>query len=121
MAQNMVVRKKGHIIIVSSILARQVYPLTTFYAATKHAVAAIVRGMRIELAEFGIRVTEIAPGLLDTSFMEGANHPHVIEAYAKRNRRRLSAKEVAGAIFYASQTDKKTAIELISLNPLGQV
>ena len=53
--------------------------------------------------------------------MEGANHPHVIEAYAKRNRRRLSAKEVAGAIFYASQTDKKTAIELISFNPLGQV
>ena len=85
-------RKQGHIINISSVLARQVYPLTMFYAATKHATAALTRGMRIELAVHGVRVTEIAPGLLDTGLMAQADHPTVVKAYAKREDDRLQKR-----------------------------
>ncbi|PPR11059.1 MAG: putative oxidoreductase [Alphaproteobacteria bacterium MarineAlpha11_Bin1] len=120
-ARGMVERRRGHIINISSVLARQVYPLTMVYAATKHATAAITRGMRIELAEYGVRVTEIAPGLLDTGLMAQAVHPEVVAAYAKRKGKRLAAKEVATAILYAASTDPGTAPELIALNPHNQI
>ena len=120
-ARGMAARRSGHIINISSVLARQVYPLTTFYAATKHATAAVTRGMRIELAEYGIRVTEIAPGLLDTELMDQAEHPAVVAAYAKRQNARLPAAEVARAIIYAAGTATGTAPELIALNPHGQI
>jgi len=120
-ARGMVVRGSGHIINVSSILARQVYPLTMFYAATKHANAAVTRGMRVELAEHGIRVTEIAPGLVDTDLMSQPDHPDVVAAYAKRRDARLPAAEVARAIVYAAGTAPGTAPELIALNPHDQI
>ena len=120
-ARGMAERGSGHIINISSVLARQVYPLTMVYAATKHATAAVTRGMRIELAEYGIRVTEIAPGLLDTELMAQADHPAVIAAYAKRENARLPALEVARAIIYAAGTDPGTAPELIALNPHDQI
>ena len=120
-ARGMAARKSGHIINISSILARQVYPLTMYYAATKHATAALTRGMRIELAEYGIRVTEIAPGLLDTGLMAQADHPAVVDAYAKRQDARLPAVEVARAILYAAGTEPGTAPELIALNPHDQI
>ena len=120
-ARGMAARGSGHIINISSILARQVYPLTMFYAATKHAAAAITRGMRIELAEHGIRVTEIAPGLVDTELMSQPDHPAVVAAYAKRQNARLPAAEVARAILYAAGTAPGTAPELIALNPHDQI
>lgn len=120
-ARGMAERGSGHIINISSVLARQVYPLTSFYAATKHATAAVTRGMRIELAEHGIRVTEIAPGLLDTELMDQPDHPAVIAAYAKRQNARLPAAEVARAILYAAGTAPGTAPELIALNPHDQI
>jgi NADP-dependent 3-hydroxy acid dehydrogenase YdfG len=120
-ARGMAARGSGHIINISSILARQVYPLTMFYAATKHATAAITRGMRIELAEHGIRVTEIAPGLVDTELMSQPDHPAVVAAYAKRQNARLPAAEVARAILYAAGTAPGTAPELIALNPHDQI
>ncbi len=120
-ARGMAARGSGHIINISSILARQVYPLTMFYAATKHATAAITRGMRIVLAEHGIRVTEIAPGRVDTELMSQPDHPAVVAAYAKRQNARLPAAEVARAILYAAGTAPGTAPELIALNPHDQI
>ena len=120
-ARGMAARRRGHIVNISSILARQVYPLTMFYAATKHATAAITRGMRIELAEHGIRVTEIAPGLVDTGLMDKPDHPAVVAAYAARKADRLAVADVARAILYAAGTPEGVAPELIALNPHGQI
>lgn len=120
-ARGMAERGHGHILNISSILARQVYPLTMFYAATKHATAAITRGMRLELAEHGIRVTEIAPGLVDTGLMDKPDHPTVVAAYAARKADRLPVAEVARAILYAAGTADGTAPELIALNPHNQL
>ena len=58
-AKSMVERRRGHIIVMTSIAAREVYRLGVMYCATKHALSAFARGLRIELQGHGIKVTEI--------------------------------------------------------------
>jgi len=64
----MVERKAGHIINLGSIAAKQVYPNGNVYCASKSAVDAISQGMLIDLNPFGIKVTAIHPGLVETEF-----------------------------------------------------
>jgi NADP-dependent 3-hydroxy acid dehydrogenase YdfG len=119
-ARGMRERERGHVITVSSILARQVYPYTLVYAATKHAARAICKGLRIELMPFGIKVTEIAPGLVDTGILREIDHPEVLAAYRARRYRPMTADDVAAAIVYAAGTDPNACPDVIELNPLGQ-
>ncbi len=63
-------RKKGHIINIGSIAGKEVYPKGNVYSASKHAVDAINKGMRIDLNGMGIRVGAINPGLVETGFSE---------------------------------------------------
>lgn len=64
----MIERKKGHIVNIGSTAGREVYPGGNVYCASKHAVDAISKGMRIDLVEHGIKVTQIRPGLAETEF-----------------------------------------------------
>ncbi|MGB7842606.1 MAG: SDR family NAD(P)-dependent oxidoreductase [Salinimicrobium sp.] len=66
----MVERKKGHIINIGSIAGKEVYPSGNVYSASKHAVDAINKGMRIDLNGKGIRVGAINPGMVETNFSE---------------------------------------------------
>lgn len=66
----MVDRKKGHIVNISSIAGLEVYPKGNVYCASKHAVDALTKGMRMDLNEHGIKVTSIDPGLVETEFSE---------------------------------------------------
>ena len=64
----MVERRGGHIINISSIAGREAYPNGAAYCASKHAVQAITHAQRIELLPFGIKVSSICPGMVDTEF-----------------------------------------------------
>ncbi len=64
----MVERGSGHIVNIGSIAAKEVYEKGNVYCATKHAVDALNRGMRIDLVEHNIRVTAIHPGAVETEF-----------------------------------------------------
>lgn len=64
----MVERKSGQIINIGSISAKEVYEGGNVYCATKHAVDALNKGMRMDLSTYGIRVSAIHPGLVDTEF-----------------------------------------------------
>ena len=59
---------KGHIINIASIAGKEVYPGGNVYCATKHAVDALSRAMRIDLVKHGIKVSNLAPGAADTEF-----------------------------------------------------
>lgn len=61
-------RKKGMIINLSSIAGVEVYPNGNVYCATKHAVSALTKAMRIDLLPYGIRVGSISPGAAETEF-----------------------------------------------------
>ena len=64
----MVERKSGHIINIGSLAGREVYEKGNVYCASKHAVNAISKAMRIDLNKTGIKVSEINPGLVETDF-----------------------------------------------------
>ena len=61
-------KESGHIINLGSIAGKEVYPSGNVYCATKHAVDALSRSMRIDLLPFNIKVTNIAPGAAETEF-----------------------------------------------------
>lgn len=63
-------RKSGHIINIGSIAGKEVYPNGNVYSASKHAVDALNKGMRIDLNGLGIRVGAINPGLVETGFSD---------------------------------------------------
>jgi NADP-dependent 3-hydroxy acid dehydrogenase YdfG len=64
----MIKRRKGHIINIGSIAGKEVYASGNVYCATKHAVDALTKGMRIDFLKYNIRVTSICPGNTDTEF-----------------------------------------------------
>lgn len=64
------VRKKGHVVNIGSIAGKEVYPNGNVYSASKFAVDALTKGMRIDLVQDGIRVSEVNPGLVETEFSE---------------------------------------------------
>ena len=66
--KGMTSRRKGHIVNIGSIAGKEVYPNGNVYCASKHAVDAINNGMRIDLNQYGIRVSQINPGLVETEF-----------------------------------------------------
>jgi NADP-dependent 3-hydroxy acid dehydrogenase YdfG len=64
----MIARKTGHIINIGSIAGKEVYANGNVYCATKHAVDALTKAMRIDMLPHQIRVTQIAPGMAETEF-----------------------------------------------------
>jgi 3-hydroxy acid dehydrogenase / malonic semialdehyde reductase len=65
---SMIDRKMGHIINIGSIAGKEVYPNGNVYCASKFAVDAITNGMRLDLNPYGIKVTGIHPGMVETEF-----------------------------------------------------
>ncbi|WP_020599925.1 SDR family NAD(P)-dependent oxidoreductase [Spirosoma panaciterrae] len=64
----MVERKRGHIVNLSSVAGKETYPNGAVYCASKAAVEAISSGMRLDMTQHGIKVTNIAPGAVETEF-----------------------------------------------------
>src|SRR5690606_3986106 len=64
----MIENKRGHIVNMGSIAAKEVYAKGNVYCATKHAVDALNKAMRIDLLPHGIKVTGIHPGAVETEF-----------------------------------------------------
>ena len=64
----MVERGRGHVINIGSIAGHEVYPGGNVYCATKHAVAAINRGLAIDTLGTGVRVSSVDPGVVETEF-----------------------------------------------------
>ncbi|MFC4665402.1 SDR family NAD(P)-dependent oxidoreductase [Falsiporphyromonas endometrii] len=67
-APGMCSRKKGHIFNLGSIAGKQVYANGNVYCASKHAVNALSQGMRIDMLPYGVKVTQICPGAVETEF-----------------------------------------------------
>jgi 3-hydroxy acid dehydrogenase/malonic semialdehyde reductase len=66
--RGMIERKKGHIVNIGSIAGKEVYANGNVYCATKHAVDALNKGMRIDLLPHNIKVTAVNPGMVETEF-----------------------------------------------------
>ncbi|MGL5689288.1 MAG: SDR family NAD(P)-dependent oxidoreductase [Bacteroidales bacterium] len=64
----MIKKQKGHIVNVGSIAGIETYQNGNVYCATKHAVNSLTSGMRMDLVKFGIKVSQVLPGAVNTEF-----------------------------------------------------
>jgi NADP-dependent 3-hydroxy acid dehydrogenase YdfG len=97
---SMVARASGHIINIGSSAGKEVYPKGNVYCASKHAVLAITEGMRIDLNPYGIKVSAINPGLVETEFskVRFKGDPKADEVY--KGYKALQAQDIADIIYF---------------------
>lgn len=114
---SMAARGQGHIVVMTSTAARSVGPLRSVYSATKHALAAFTQGLRMELKGRGVKVTEIAPGMVDTGIRNGNTHPAATALFQGMNFAPMTADDVAQAVLYAVTTSATCCPDLIELRP----
>ena len=91
-------RNTGHIINIGSSAGREVYPKGNVYCASKHAVAAITEGMRIDLNPYKIKVCSINPGLVETEFSKVRFKGDVIADNVYKGYKALQPEDVAEII-----------------------
>lgn len=117
MGRRMVERKRGHQVFVTSGSARNVQQFGVVYAATKHALSAFAKGFRLELKAAGIKVSEVAPGMVDTEMRKHITHPEVLKSLASRKFKPISAQDVAEAVLYALTAAEGASVDLIEIRP----
>jgi NADP-dependent 3-hydroxy acid dehydrogenase YdfG len=94
-------RKSGHIINIGSSAGKEVYPKGNVYCGSKHAVLAITEGMRIDLNPFGIKVTAINPGLVETEFSQVRYKGDPLADNVYKGYKALQAEDIAEVIQFA--------------------
>jgi hypothetical protein len=112
---------KGHIINLSSTAGKEVYALGNVYCASKHAVEAISKGMRIDLLEKNIKVTNIAPGMVETefSFVRFKGDQDKADGVYK-GLTPLIGEDVAQVIYFATTLPDHVNINDLTLTPTAQ-
>lgn len=127
---HMLEQKHGHIVNISSVAGRVVFPGAAVYCGTKHAVHAISEGLRSELAEQAkedgnkIRVTTIAPGVVRTELADSIyddESREAAKAYYERFEAPLQSEDIAGSIIYALEAPEHVNVNEILLRPTRQV
>jgi len=100
-APHMVKRKKGHIINISSIAGKEVYPNGNVYCASKHAVEALTKAMRVDLHKYNIRVSQIAPGHVEeTEFAKVRFHGDTERAKIYEDFVPVNSRDIAETIHF---------------------
>lgn len=113
--------KCPHIVNIGSIAGKEVYAKGNVYCATKFAVDALTRGMRIDLLEYGVKVSQIAPGAAETEFslvrMKG-------DAEAAANVYKgftpLAAEDIANAVLWVTGLPPHVNINDLVIMPTAQ-
>jgi NADP-dependent 3-hydroxy acid dehydrogenase YdfG len=114
-------RRLGHIVNIGSIAGKDVYMNGNVYCATKHAVDALTKAMRIELAEFNVKVTGIHPGAVETEFSEVRFDGDKDRAKAVyQGFENLIAADIADAVFYAISRKPHVNINDLVIMPTAQ-
>jgi NADP-dependent 3-hydroxy acid dehydrogenase YdfG len=99
---------RGHLLLTSSVAGRRNIP-GSLYSATKHAVHAMAESVRLELDGTGVRVTIIAPGMVDTPFFENLQFDDPLEP-----------EDVACAVVYAVSQPAHVDVSEILVRPTSQ-
>ncbi len=120
-APMMIKNKKGHIINIGSTAGKEAYLNGNVYCATKFAVDALTKSMRIDMLPHGIRVTSVCPGMAETEFSLVRFHGDKEKAKKVYNGLEpLSAKDIAEVIYFAASRPANVNIADIVVTPLAQ-
>jgi 3-hydroxy acid dehydrogenase / malonic semialdehyde reductase len=117
----MIDRKQGHIINIGSIAGKEVYPNGNVYCASKYAVDALTKAMRIDMLPHGIKVKQIAPGMIDTEFSTVRFHGDKEKAdKVYDGLTPLYAEDIAELILFILSRPAHVCINDLVVTPLAQ-
>jgi 3-hydroxy acid dehydrogenase / malonic semialdehyde reductase len=117
----MAARNRGHIFNIGSIAGKEVYENGNAYCASKFAVGALSKAMRIDLLKHNIRVTLIAPGMAETEFSlvrfkgDEQRAKNVYKGFDA-----ISADDIAGVIYYCATLPDHLCINELEITPTQQ-
>jgi NADP-dependent 3-hydroxy acid dehydrogenase YdfG len=118
----MVEKKSGHIVNISSVAGRVVFPAGSVYCATKHAVTAFSEGLRQELSvRKNIRITSIEPGVVQTELTNTITEK-ALEAFVEKHKEMegLQAEDISNAIIFAIEAPNHVNVNEILVRPTTQ-
>ena len=118
----MVEKKSGHIVNISSVAGRVVFPAGSVYCATKHAVTAFSEGLRQELSvRKNIRITSIEPGVVQTELTNTITEK-ALEAFVEKHKEMegLKAEDISNAIIFAIDAPNHVNVNEILVRPTAQ-
>ena len=118
----MVEKKSGHIVNISSVAGRVVFPAGSVYCATKHAVTAFSEGLRQELSvRKNIRITSIEPGVVQTELTNTITEK-ALEAFVEKHKEMegLKAEDISNAIIFAIDAPSHVNVNEILVRPTAQ-
>jgi NADP-dependent 3-hydroxy acid dehydrogenase YdfG len=119
---HMIARKSGHIVNISSVAGRIVFPAGSVYCATKHAVAAFSEGIRQELSQrANIRVTCVEPGVVATELLNTITDKS-LERFVESSKQMdsLQSEDIANAILFAVNSPAHMNVNEILIRPTTQ-
>lgn len=117
----MIAKNNGHIINIASIAGKEVYPNGNVYCATKFAVDALSRAMRIDMLPHGIKVTNIAPGAVETEFSVVRYHGDKDRADSVyKGFKPLTGEDIAEVVFWTASRPVHVNINDIVITPTAQ-
>lgn len=120
-SQLMVKRGSGHIINVCSTAGHEVYPNGNVYSATKFAVDALTKSIRLDLFKHGIKVSQVSPGHVEeTEFALTRFDGDAIKSKIYEDFTPLSSKDVAETIFYIATRPKHVTIHEVLITSIQQ-
>jgi len=117
----MIAQGKGHIINIGSIAGKETYPFGNVYCGTKHAVDSLTKAMRIDMVSEGIRVTQVAPGAVETEFSnvrfkgDDAKADSIYQGFEP-----LHPEDIADAVFYCANLPAHVNINDMVIMPTAQ-
>jgi NADP-dependent 3-hydroxy acid dehydrogenase YdfG len=117
----MTARNSGHVINIGSVAGHEVYPNGNVYCATKFAVHALSKGIRYDLLDKKIKVTTIAPGLVETEFGEvrfSGDKDRAKQVY--KGITPLVAKDISDLVLFAATRPEHVNINEIEVTPTAQ-
>jgi NADP-dependent 3-hydroxy acid dehydrogenase YdfG len=112
----------GHIVNISSVAGRRVWPGFAVYNATKFGVTALSEAMRMELTpKMNIKVTVIEPGAVATELTQRITDQDILEDFGKRAVTPLQAQDIANAIYYAVSQPNEVMVSEVVVMPRSQM
>ena len=117
----MVERRSGHIINISSIAGKETYKFGNVYCASKHAVQSLTEGMRFDLLPYGIKVSSVCPGAVETEFAEVRYKGDKLKADKVYDGfSPLVGEDVAETILFILTRPKHVSIDDLLIMPTAQ-
>jgi NADP-dependent 3-hydroxy acid dehydrogenase YdfG len=120
-AQYMVQRRSGDIVVIGSVVGRNISPFSGFYGSSKFAVGAIAEGLRREICPFGVRVSLVMPGIVLSEFQEVAGYDE--ENFGKgiaQFGKLLEPQAIADGIRWLLSLPPHVNVNEIMIRPTGQ-